>query len=67
MGSFTIWHWLVILIFYVIGIMVPTARILRRAGLSGVWCIFTFVPLLNIILLWVFAFCRWPNLDRTKV
>jgi hypothetical protein len=43
---------------------VPIARILRRSGRSRWWTIIAFVPLLNLIGLWVFAFARWPKLDR---
>jgi hypothetical protein len=45
---------------------VPIARILRRAGHSRWWTILAFVPLLNLIGLWVFAFARWPSLDNAR-
>jgi hypothetical protein len=61
------WHWLmppVMLLLAIVLFGVPVARILRRSGRSGWWTIVAFVPLLNLIGLWVFAFSRWPKLER---
>lgn len=63
MGSFSIWHWLCLLIFLAIYI-VPLWRIVSKAGFSGAWSLLTFVPLINVVMLWVFAFARWPR-ERT--
>lgn len=62
MGSLSIWHWLIVL-FILATYIVPVWRILTKAGYSGAWSILGFVPLLNIIMLWIFAFSRWPR-DR---
>jgi len=59
MGSFSIWHWLIIFI-YVAIIIVPCWRIVGKAGYPGAWSLLALVPLVNIVLLWVFAFIRWP-------
>lgn len=61
------WFWLmpiVMPILFVILVGVPVARILRRAGRSRWWTVLAFVPLLNLICLWVFAFVRWPSVDK---
>jgi hypothetical protein len=60
MSTFSIWHWL-ILIIVIATYIVPVWRILTKAGYSGLWAFLSFIPLLNVILLWVFAFSRWPN------
>ena len=39
---------------------VPIAQIIHKAGYSRLWILVWFVPLLNIVMLWVFAFSRWP-------
>ena len=39
-------------------------RVLRRAGYSGWWVLITFVPLVNIVMIWVFAFSTWPATRR---
>jgi uncharacterized membrane protein YhaH (DUF805 family) len=45
-------------------LFVPVVKILRRTGHSGWWVLLYFVPIANIIGLWVFAFAHWPALDR---
>lgn len=60
MGSFSVWHWLIVLLLVVL----PTwfgGRIARKAGLSGVWGLGFVVPLTAIITLWVLAFREWPK------
>jgi uncharacterized membrane protein YhaH (DUF805 family) len=41
---------------------VPILMIIRKAGYSGWWILILFVPIINIIMLWVFAFASWPSL-----
>ena len=60
MGSFSIWHW-IILLFYIAIIVVPFWRIASKAGYSGAWSLVAIIPLVNIIFLWVFAFANWPS------
>lgn len=60
------WHWFMAIImpvFMVILVGIPVASILHRAGRSRWWTILAFIPLLNLIALWVFAFARWPAVD----
>ena len=63
MGSMSIWHWLIAIVFTV-GMVIPIATILNKAGRSRWWCLLYFVPGLNIIMLWVFAYTRWPAVDQ---
>lgn len=37
-------------------------RILQKAGLDPRWALILLVPVVNVIMIWVFAFCAWPNL-----
>lgn len=64
MGAASIFHWLIILIF--LGTIVLSVwmqvRILHKAGFSGWWMLLTLIPLVNLIMLWVFAFAEWPAL-----
>ena len=39
-----------------------TIRILHKAGYSGWWSLLTFLPIANIVVVWVFAFADWPAL-----
>jgi hypothetical protein len=50
---------------FIILVGVPVANILHRAGRSRWWIILAFVPFVNLIGLWVFAFTRWPNVERS--
>ena len=36
--------------------------ILRKAGFDGWWVLVLLIPVVNIIMIWVFAFTRWPTL-----
>lgn len=36
-------------------------RILQKAGLDGWWTLVLLLPIVNVIMIWVFAFGRWPN------
>jgi hypothetical protein len=40
------------------------SRALAKAGFSPWWALLGVVPLVNLILLWVFAFARWPALPE---
>jgi hypothetical protein len=48
----------VILYFCIIGI--PIMQILHRVGHSRAWILIMFVPVVNLVFLWIFAFKRWP-------
>lgn len=39
-------------------------RILEKAGLDGRWAAVLLLPVVNIVMIWVFAFCRWPKVPR---
>lgn len=65
MGHWSIFHWLVVLIYLVV-IGLPVSIILRRAGYSRAWAILAIFPLINVIGLWVFAFSKWPAIDKQK-
>lgn len=39
-------------------------KILQKAGLSPKLAILLIVPVVNIFLIWVFAFTKWPNLKN---
>jgi uncharacterized membrane protein YhaH (DUF805 family) len=62
MGSFAILHWLIVIAILAVLYFIPVVKILQKAGYSGWWCLIAFVPLVNIIMLYVFAFADWPAL-----
>jgi hypothetical protein len=61
------WLWLVPIVMPLLAIIlvgIPVSSILHRAGRSRWWTVLAFIPLINLIGLWVFAFSRWPVVDR---
>lgn len=65
MGSFNIWHLIFVLLtlgIFALAIWVQI-RILKKAGYSGWWFLLSFVPVLNIVMIYAFAFSTWPR-DR---
>jgi hypothetical protein len=60
MGSFSVWHWLIV-IFWCAIFIVPAWRIASRAGFPGALSLLIVIPIVNIVLLWVFAFVKWPR------
>jgi hypothetical protein len=65
MGGFSIWHWLIVLL-WIFGIGMPIAKILGRLGYSKALTILAFVPLVNIIALWLLASGSWPNVSENE-
>ena len=58
------WHWVMAIVMpllFILLVGIPVANILHRAGRSRWWTILAFIPFLNLIGLWVFAFTRWPK------
>lgn len=41
-------------------------RIIQKAGFSGWWVLALFVPVLNLVMLIVFAFAEWPVERRAR-
>lgn len=58
-------HWIVFVIMALV-VLYPIGRILRRIGLSPIWAILAFVPMLNLLGLWILAFVDWPRQDSGK-
>jgi hypothetical protein len=67
MGSFSIWHWAILFSMFTIFpliYLIPIWKIVSKAGYSGFWSLLSLVPVVNLIMLWVFAFSAWPR-ERT--
>lgn len=60
MGSFSVWHWLIILLILVFPAWL-FSRVISKAGFSSWWALLGAVPLVNLVALWVFAFSKWPS------
>ena len=53
---------LIIIAVFLLIYFIPLVKILHKAGYSGWWSVLILVPLVNIIMLYVFAFADWPAL-----
>lgn len=38
-------------------------RIIEKAGFDGRWVLVLLLPIVNIIMIWAFAFSNWPNVQ----
>ncbi len=52
------------LVAYLVLIVLPVALIVGKAGYSRAWALLAFIPIVNLIALWLFAFAKWPALRR---
>ena len=66
MDGVSVFHLIVIVLVWLI-VFFPVIKILQKAGYSGWWILIWFVPGVNIIFLWLFAFADWPNLREPPV
>lgn len=67
MTGYGLAHWLIFVVMVVL-VLYPIGRILRRLGLSPFWSVLVFVPLVNLLSLWVLAFSDWPGeKDKERV
>lgn len=37
-------------------------RIVHKAGFEGWWVLVLLIPIVNIAMIWIFAFMRWPTI-----
>ena len=63
MYEYSMWHGILGLVLVVVFLWLA-ARVLGKAGYSGLWSLILLVPLVNIIMVWVFAFSSWPRLKN---
>jgi hypothetical protein len=65
MGSLSIFHWLIVIVIAIVTVY-PYVRIIRRTGHSGWWILTAIIPVLNLAMLWAFAFTRWPAFEEER-
>lgn len=66
MGTFSPTHWFIVLVMItplMALLVVPTWRILHRAGFNGAWALLMLVPVVGLLVPWVVSFLKWPT-DR---
>ena len=62
-GAVSVWQVIVIVLCIVL-IVLPFWRIFTKAGYSGAWSLLMLIPLVNVIVFYVFAFSSWPALKE---
>lgn len=55
---------LLFLAIYAVLVCIPVGKVLVRVGYSGWWALLALVPVVNVVMLWVFAFSDWPRLAK---
>jgi hypothetical protein len=55
---------LIVEVVFLIAFVIAWVKILSKAGYSGAWALVGVIPIVNIVMFFVFAFSRWPVLDR---
>jgi hypothetical protein len=66
MTGYGLAHWLVSVVILAV-ILYPIGQIPRRLGLSPFWSLPVFIPLANLVSVWVLAFSDWPgHRDRDR-
>ena len=68
MGTFSPTHWLIVLVMItplMALLVVPTWRILQRAGFNGAWALLMLVPIVGLLVPWFVSFLKWPA-DREQ-
>ena len=63
MGGSGAGHWVFFAIMAVL-LLYPIGRILSRLGLSPFWSVLAFIPIVNLIALWLLAWIDWPAAGR---
>jgi hypothetical protein len=59
MGQIMLW-------LYVFALLIPFGQLLRRAGFNRWWLLLSFLPIINIVALWIFAYIRWPKDNEAR-
>lgn len=65
MMGFGLLHWL-FFIAMVVAVLYPIGRILSRIGFSPLWSLVVFVPLVNLLALWILATSDWPEQESRR-
>ncbi|WP_322994154.1 hypothetical protein [Castellaniella sp.] len=60
MEDYSLWQAVVAILVWWLVIGWPGAKILARMGFSGWWVLLAFVPVANIIGIWILATKPWP-------
>ncbi len=57
-------EFVLLVILFGVFILWLAGKILEKAGFPPQWAFVLLIPVVNIIMIWVFAFADWPNLHK---
>lgn len=68
MGSFSIWHWIIVILYVTLTITFfkSLVRLLNRLGFSGWWSVLSLIPIINIIALRALSKAEWRH-DKGEI
>jgi hypothetical protein len=58
-SNISIWQLIIVLFMFLIPLLI-FLPIAKKAGYSGWWALTAIIPLVNLVMIWVFAFAEWP-------
>ena len=58
-------HWIAFAVIVAL-ILYPVGRILKRIGFSPLWSVLVFIPLANLLALWLLAMGDWPREEQKR-
>jgi hypothetical protein len=50
----------IVLLLYAAAIVLPFGQLLRRTGYSRWWILLSFIPIINVVGLWILEYGKWP-------
>ena len=57
--SISIWQLMILLLAIVVTVYM-FGSVVKKAGFSRWWSLLLIVPVVNLMMVWVFAFMKWP-------
>lgn len=55
---------IVLLLMFIGFVFAVARRILEKAGIDPIWAFALAIPVVGVIMVWVFALTEWPNLKK---
>lgn len=61
-------QWVELLIFglIIVYFMAIVSLVLARTGRSPVWTLLLLIPVVQVVVIWAFAYCHWPRVDDSQ-
>lgn len=50
-----------LLVLVVVLVVLIFGTVVKKAGFTRWWSLLLFVPIVNLIMIWIFAFSKWPT------